>query len=204
MLEHGEIRNVGVAHADPETARLARRLHARRPVRAQASSGVSAALAHGPLAADPGRPGLARRAGDARRGAADAVARARRALVDRRPARGSRARVRRPHAGDHANPGGSSRSRISPSPRISRAAPRSRSRTRASTAPSTTSPTRCSRACCPARSRSRPGAEIAARYRPGRRGRRGGRRLLRHLADRRRTTSWRSATSPGTARLPPR
>ena len=31
-----------------------------------------------------------------------------------------------------------------------------------------------------------PGAEIAARYRPGRRGRRGRRRLLRHLADRRR------------------
>jgi PAS domain S-box-containing protein len=47
MLDHGEIRNVGVAHADPERARLARRLHARRPVRAQASSGVSAALATG-------------------------------------------------------------------------------------------------------------------------------------------------------------
>jgi PAS domain S-box-containing protein len=47
MLERGEIRNVGVAHADPETARLARRVHARRPVRAQASSGVSAALATG-------------------------------------------------------------------------------------------------------------------------------------------------------------
>ncbi len=47
ILERGEIRNVGVAHADPETARLARRLHARRPVRAQASSGVSAALSTG-------------------------------------------------------------------------------------------------------------------------------------------------------------
>jgi PAS domain S-box-containing protein len=47
MLERGEIRNVGVAHSDPETARLARRLHARRPVRAQASSGVSAALSTG-------------------------------------------------------------------------------------------------------------------------------------------------------------
>ncbi len=47
MLDHGEIRNVGVAHADPERARLARRLHARRPLRAQASSGVSAALATG-------------------------------------------------------------------------------------------------------------------------------------------------------------
>jgi PAS domain S-box-containing protein len=47
MLDHGEIRNVGVAHVDPETARLARRLHARRPVRAQASSGVSAALSTG-------------------------------------------------------------------------------------------------------------------------------------------------------------
>jgi serine phosphatase RsbU (regulator of sigma subunit)/PAS domain-containing protein len=47
MLDHGEIRNVGVAHADPERARLARRLHARRPVRAQASSGVSGALASG-------------------------------------------------------------------------------------------------------------------------------------------------------------
>jgi PAS domain S-box-containing protein len=47
MLERGEIRNVGVAHADPQTARLARRLHARRPVRAQASSGVSAALSTG-------------------------------------------------------------------------------------------------------------------------------------------------------------
>ena len=47
MLDRGEIRNVGVAHADPDTARLARRLHARRPVRAQASSGVSAALATG-------------------------------------------------------------------------------------------------------------------------------------------------------------
>ena len=47
MLDHGEIRTMGVAHADPETARLARRLHARRPVRRQASSGVSAALASG-------------------------------------------------------------------------------------------------------------------------------------------------------------
>ena len=47
MLDHGEIRNVGVAHADPDTARLARRLHARRPVRARASSGVSAALSTG-------------------------------------------------------------------------------------------------------------------------------------------------------------
>ena len=47
ILERGEIRTVGVAHADPETARLARRLHARRPVRAQASSGVSAALSTG-------------------------------------------------------------------------------------------------------------------------------------------------------------
>ena len=47
MLERGEIRTVGVAHSNPETARLARRLHARRPVRAQASSGVSAALGTG-------------------------------------------------------------------------------------------------------------------------------------------------------------
>lgn len=47
MLERGEIRNVGVAHANPETARLARRVHERRPVRAQASSGVSAALSTG-------------------------------------------------------------------------------------------------------------------------------------------------------------
>ena len=47
MLDRGEIRNVGVAHSDPETARLARRLHERRPVRAQASSGVSKALATG-------------------------------------------------------------------------------------------------------------------------------------------------------------
>jgi PAS domain S-box-containing protein len=47
MLDHGEIRNVGVAHSDPQTARLARRLHARRPVRALASSGVSAALSTG-------------------------------------------------------------------------------------------------------------------------------------------------------------
>ncbi|MDX6542086.1 MAG: hypothetical protein QOI71_3696 [Gaiellales bacterium] len=47
MLDHGEIRNVGVAHADPAMARLARRVHERRPVRAQASSGVSGALATG-------------------------------------------------------------------------------------------------------------------------------------------------------------
>ena len=47
MLDHGEIRNVGVAHADPATARLARRLHARRPVRTRASTGVSAALGTG-------------------------------------------------------------------------------------------------------------------------------------------------------------
>jgi PAS domain S-box-containing protein len=47
MLDHGEIRNVGVAHADPALARLARRVHERRPVRAQASSGVSGALATG-------------------------------------------------------------------------------------------------------------------------------------------------------------
>jgi GAF domain-containing protein len=47
MLDHGEIRTVGVAHANPDTARLARRLHARRPVRKQASSGVSAALSTG-------------------------------------------------------------------------------------------------------------------------------------------------------------
>jgi PAS domain S-box-containing protein len=47
MLERGEIRNVGVAHANPATARLARRVHERRPVRAQASSGVSAALSTG-------------------------------------------------------------------------------------------------------------------------------------------------------------
>ncbi len=47
VLDHGEIRNVGVAHADPEMARLARRVHERRPVRRQASSGVSAALGTG-------------------------------------------------------------------------------------------------------------------------------------------------------------
>ena len=47
MLDHGEIRTMGVAHADPEMARLARRLHARRPVRKRASSGVSAALSTG-------------------------------------------------------------------------------------------------------------------------------------------------------------
>lgn len=47
MVDHGEIRTMGVAHADPDTARLARRLHARRPVRKLASSGVSAALATG-------------------------------------------------------------------------------------------------------------------------------------------------------------
>jgi PAS domain S-box-containing protein len=47
MLERGEIRTVGVAHSDPATARLARRVHERRPVRAQASSGVSAALSTG-------------------------------------------------------------------------------------------------------------------------------------------------------------
>ena len=47
MLDHGEIRTMGVAHADPDTARLARRLHARRPVRKQASSGVAAALSTG-------------------------------------------------------------------------------------------------------------------------------------------------------------
>jgi serine phosphatase RsbU (regulator of sigma subunit) len=47
MLDHGEIRNVGVAHADPEMARLARRVHERRPVRVQASSGVSGALTTG-------------------------------------------------------------------------------------------------------------------------------------------------------------
>jgi PAS domain S-box-containing protein len=47
MLERGEIRNVGVAHVNPDTARLARRVHERRPARAQASSGVSAALSTG-------------------------------------------------------------------------------------------------------------------------------------------------------------
>ena len=47
MFERGEIRTVGVAHSDPETARLARRVHERRPLRAQASSGVSAALSTG-------------------------------------------------------------------------------------------------------------------------------------------------------------
>jgi serine phosphatase RsbU (regulator of sigma subunit)/PAS domain-containing protein len=47
MLDHGEIRNVGVAHADPAMERLARRVHERRPVRAQASSGVSGALSTG-------------------------------------------------------------------------------------------------------------------------------------------------------------
>ena len=151
MLERGEIRNVGVAHSDPETARLARRLHARRPVRAQASSGVSAALSTGRSQLIPDVPAWLAEQETPDEELLTLVARARRALLDRRPARGSRARVRRPHAGDRRNPGGSSRNRIWRSPRISRAAPRSRSRTRASTAPSTTSRTRCSRACCPAR-----------------------------------------------------
>ncbi len=82
------------------------------------------------------------------------------------PARGPRRDVRRAHARDHRLRAGASPSRISRSPRISRAAPRSRSTTRASTASSTTSRTRCSRACCRARSRSRPAAEVVARYRP--------------------------------------
>ncbi|HET6173678.1 MAG TPA: SpoIIE family protein phosphatase [Gaiellales bacterium] len=47
MVERGEIRNVGVAHSNPESARLARRVQERRPLRAQASSGVSAALSTG-------------------------------------------------------------------------------------------------------------------------------------------------------------
>jgi PAS domain S-box-containing protein len=47
VLDHGEIRTLGVAHSDPDTARLAQRLNARRPLRAQASSGVSAALGTG-------------------------------------------------------------------------------------------------------------------------------------------------------------
>ncbi len=146
MLDHGEIRNVGVAHADPDMARLARRLHARRPaartgLERRLGGARERALAADQRRAAPGSPG--RRP---RRGAADAGARARRALVDRRPARRTRPRLRRAHARDRPTPGGASPSRIWRSPRISRAAPRSRSRTRGSTAPSTTSRTRCSRA----------------------------------------------------------
>ena len=59
MLDHGEIRNVGVAHADPDTARLARRLHARRPVQGAGLERRLGGAQHGPLAADPGRPRLA-------------------------------------------------------------------------------------------------------------------------------------------------
>jgi serine phosphatase RsbU (regulator of sigma subunit)/PAS domain-containing protein len=47
MVDHGEIRTMGVAHVDAETERLARRLRARRPLRKLASSGVAAALATG-------------------------------------------------------------------------------------------------------------------------------------------------------------
>ena len=156
MLERGEIRNVGVAHADPETARLARRVHERRPVRAQASSGVSAALAHRPLAAHPRRPGLAGRAGDARRGAARRCracsACARRSWPRSRAAGACSARSRSPRR----SPAGTSRSRTWRSPKTWRGAPHWRSTTPGSTAPSTTSRTPCSRACCRARSRSRP------------------------------------------------
>jgi PAS domain S-box-containing protein len=54
LLEGEEIRTVGVAHADPATAHLARDLHAPRPLRAAGSSGIFAALGAGrsQLAAD--------------------------------------------------------------------------------------------------------------------------------------------------------
>lgn len=47
LLEGEEIRTVGVAHADPATAHLARRPHARRHLRAEGSGGVPAALGAG-------------------------------------------------------------------------------------------------------------------------------------------------------------
>ena len=183
MLERGEIRNVGVAHSDPETARLARRVHERRPLRAQASSGVSAALSTGRSQLIRDVPAWLAEQADARRGVADALPRARRALVDRRAARGPRTGVRRPHAGHRRSRAGTSRSRIWRSPRTSRGARRSPSRTPGSTAPSTTSPTRSSRASCPGTLTQPPGRRDRCALPPGRRGRRGRRRLLRHLAD---------------------
>ena len=101
MLDHGEIRTMGVAHADPETARLARRLHARRPVRKQASSGVSAALSTGRSQLIQDVPAWLADAGDRRRGAGHDVAHPRRPLLHRRAARGPRARFRRADARDH-------------------------------------------------------------------------------------------------------
>ena len=93
MLDRGEIRNVGVAHADPETARLARRLHERRPVRAQASSGVSAALSTGRSQLIQDVPAWLAEQETPDEELLHALARARRALVDRRAARGPRARA---------------------------------------------------------------------------------------------------------------
>ena len=156
MLDHGEIRTIGVAHADPDTARLARRLHARRPVRKQASSGVSAALSTGRSQLIQDVPAWL-----AEQETPDEE------LVTMSRILGVRSSIVAPLAGHGrvfgaltlattAIPGGASRSRTWRSRRISGAAPRWRSRTRGSTAPSTTSRTPCSRACCPARSRSRP------------------------------------------------
>ena len=167
MLDHGEIRNVGVAHADPDTARLARRVHERQ---ARARAGLERRLGRardGPLPADPRTsPAGSPQQATPDEELADDGARARRALVDRRAARGPRTGVRRAHARDRPTPAGASPSRTSRSPRISRGAPRSRSTTPGSTASSTTSRTPCSRACCPGTLTQPPGMEIVARYRP--------------------------------------
>ena len=156
MLDHGEIRTMGVAHADPDTARLARRLHARRPVRAQASSGVSAALATGrsQLIEDVPAWLAAQETPDEELDTMARVLGVRSSIVAPLAGHGRvfgalTLAIDRVRAALHR--AGSRRSR-----RISRAARRSRSRTRASTAPSTTSRTPCSRASCRARSRSRP------------------------------------------------
>ena len=196
MLDHGEIRNVGVAHADPETARLARRLHARRPVRAQASSGVSAALATGRSQLIQDVPAWL-----ARQETPDEE------LLTMARVLGVRSSIVAPLAGHGrvfgaldarddrvrpallgAGPGGR---------RGPRAPRRARDRERAALR---------RRARHRARAAAEPAArhaDAAARHRgrralpPGRRGRRGRRRLLRLVADRRRATSSPSATSPG-------
>ena len=131
-------------------ARLARRLHARRPVRAQASSGVSGALATGRSQLIQDVPAWL-----AEQETPDEE------LVTMARVLGVRSSIVAPLAGHGRvfgaltlatrTPGGASPSRTWRSPRTSRAAPRSRSRTPASTAPSTTSRTPCSRACCRAR-----------------------------------------------------
>ncbi len=101
LLEHGQVRNVGVANVDGATAELVRERPARRSRRRAGSDRRGVGDPHGAIGADDGDPRRAARGRlRRRRPAADAApTRGHSVLVDHGAAQGSRTHARRPDAG---------------------------------------------------------------------------------------------------------